>query len=192
MSYAKFCYVMHELMLGEHMVSWKVMFFSIGSCLSWLHEVFLGSMLGNFFQKLSDRSDLALNDFKYCIFGLGDSHYWGKGTEESKFNFAKPARDLDNLLEKMGAQRMMPTGWVGCFAPVMDPSKTHCSILSYAFLACPACPQISQIFYDRPQDLEMTKMWTSTTPDLLNGRASFSPVLVLTRQMQLEAVMMAL
>lgn len=65
----------------------------------------------NFFQKLSDRSDLALNDFKYCIFGLGDSHYWGKGTEESKFNFAKPARDLDNMLEKMGAQRMMPTGF---------------------------------------------------------------------------------
>ena len=65
---------------------------------------------GNFFQKLSDRSDLTLNDLKYCIFGLGDSHYWGKGTEESKFNFAKPARDLDNLLEKMGAQRMMPTG----------------------------------------------------------------------------------
>ena len=178
MSYAKFCYVMHELMLGEHMVSWKVMFFR-------LVPVFLGFVmqLGNFFQKLSDRSDLALNDFKYCIFGLGDSHY---------FNFAKPARDLDNLLEKMGAQRMMPTGWVGCFAPMMDPSKTHCSILSYAFLACPACPQISQIFYDRPQDLEMTKMWTSTTPDLLNGRASFSPVLVLTRQMQLEAVMMAL
>jgi len=59
---------------------------------------------------LSDRSDLALNDLKYCIFGLGDSHYWGKGTEESKFNFAKPARDLDTMLEKMGAQRMMPTG----------------------------------------------------------------------------------
>ncbi|CAJ1459739.1 unnamed protein product, partial [Effrenium voratum] len=65
----------------------------------------------NFFQKLGDRSDLSLSELKYCIFGLGDSHYWGKGTEESKFNFAKPARDLDNLLEKMGAQRMMPTGF---------------------------------------------------------------------------------
>ena len=21
-------------------------------------------------------------DLKYCIFGLGDSHYWGKGTED--------------------------------------------------------------------------------------------------------------
>lgn len=38
----------------------------------------------NFFQKLGDRSDLALNELKYCIFGLGDSHYWGKGTEEPK------------------------------------------------------------------------------------------------------------
>ena len=28
---------------------------------------------------------------RYCIFGLGDSHYWGKGTEESKFNFAEPS-----------------------------------------------------------------------------------------------------
>ena len=92
-----------------------------------LVPVFLGFMMqqGNFYQKLSDRSDLALNDLKYCIFGLGDSHYWGKGTEESKFNFAKPARDLDNLLEKMGAQRMMPTGWLRhCFAPMMDPSNT--------------------------------------------------------------------
>ncbi|CAE7246854.1 sir1, partial [Symbiodinium sp. CCMP2456] len=65
----------------------------------------------NMFGKLQERSDLSLSDLKYCIFGLGDSHYWGKGTEESKFNFAKPARDLDDLLEKMGAQRMMPTGF---------------------------------------------------------------------------------
>ena len=34
-----------------------------------------------------------------------------RSREESKFNFAKPARDLDTLLEKMGAQRMMPTGF---------------------------------------------------------------------------------
>ncbi|CAE7639731.1 sir1, partial [Symbiodinium pilosum] len=65
----------------------------------------------NMFAKLQERSDLSLSDLKYCIFGLGDSHYWGKGTEESKFNFAKPARDLDDMLEKMGAQRMMPTGF---------------------------------------------------------------------------------
>ena len=47
--------------------------------------------------------------------------------KESKFNFAKPARDLDTMLEKMGAQRMMPTGfgddqdimrWVGSIGEV--------------------------------------------------------------------------
>ncbi|CAE7434136.1 sir1 [Symbiodinium sp. KB8] len=62
-----------------------------------------------------DVAALLVRSSSYCIFGLGDSHYWGKGTEESKFNFAqpsaKPARDLDDLLEKMGAQRMMPTGF---------------------------------------------------------------------------------
>merc|ERR1719284_1227392 len=73
-----------------------------------------GEFCGNgrgFFGKLSERSDLSLADMKYCIFGLGDSHYWGKGTEDSRINFAKPARDLDALLEKLGAVRFMPTGF---------------------------------------------------------------------------------
>ena len=39
------------------------------------------------------------------------SHYWGKGTVDSKVNFAKPARDLDEALEKLGAQRYLPTGY---------------------------------------------------------------------------------
>eukprot|EP00930_Biecheleria_cincta_P096933 TRINITY_DN886_c0_g1_i3.p1 TRINITY_DN886_c0_g1~~TRINITY_DN886_c0_g1_i3.p1 ORF type:complete len:943 (+),score=187.68 TRINITY_DN886_c0_g1_i3:69-2897(+) len=65
----------------------------------------------NFWNKLNDRSDLDLKELKYCIFGLGDSHYWGKGTEDSRVNFAKPARELDDLLEKMGAQRFLPTGF---------------------------------------------------------------------------------
>jgi len=73
-----------------------------------------GEFCGNgrgFFSKLGGRADLDLKDMKYCIFGLGDSHYWGKGTEDSRINFAKPARELDDLLEKHGAQRMMPTGY---------------------------------------------------------------------------------
>jgi len=73
-----------------------------------------GEFCGNgrgFFSKLSSRSDLDLKDMKYCIFGLGDSHYWGKGTEDSRINFAKPARELDDLLESRGAGRMMPTGF---------------------------------------------------------------------------------
>jgi len=49
-----------------------------------------------------------LGGMKYCIFGLGDSHYWGKGTEDSKVNFAKPARDLDAVFEEIGAPRLLP------------------------------------------------------------------------------------
>jgi len=73
-----------------------------------------GEFPGNgrsFWEKLGQRSDLDLSGLKYCIFGLGDSHYWGKGTEDSKINFAKPARDLDDKLESMGAARFMPTGY---------------------------------------------------------------------------------
>ena len=43
--------------------------------------------------------------------------------QESKFNFAKPARDLDAMLEKMGAQRLMPTG----FGDDQDIQKTFSS-----------------------------------------------------------------
>merc|ERR550514_2153846 len=46
------------------------------------------------------------------MFGLGDSHYWGKGTEDSKVNFAKPARDMEELLlDRFKAQKFMPTGY---------------------------------------------------------------------------------
>mmetsp|Transcript_92353 Transcript_92353/g.270333 ORF Transcript_92353/g.270333 Transcript_92353/m.270333 type:complete len:950 (+) Transcript_92353:70-2919(+) len=68
----------------------------------------------NFWTKLSERSSEmqgSLSSLKYTVFGLGDSHYWGKGTEESKVNFAKPARELDELMESLGAQRFMPLGF---------------------------------------------------------------------------------
>ena len=64
----------------------------------------------NFWSKLTDNAnDLQgkLGNTKYTVFGLGDSHYWGKGTEDSKVNFAKPARDLDAVLEKLGATRFI-------------------------------------------------------------------------------------
>eukprot|EP00401_Gymnodinium_catenatum_P002106 CAMPEP_0117484504 /NCGR_PEP_ID=MMETSP0784-20121206/14490_1 /TAXON_ID=39447 /ORGANISM="" /LENGTH=962 /DNA_ID=CAMNT_0005279075 /DNA_START=73 /DNA_END=2961 /DNA_ORIENTATION=- len=76
-----------------------------------------GEFAGNgrgFWTKLGERaSDLQgkLGDVKYTVFGLGDSHYWGKGTEDSRVNFAKPARELDEFLEKLGAQRFMPIGF---------------------------------------------------------------------------------
>mmetsp|Transcript_61253 Transcript_61253/g.189805 ORF Transcript_61253/g.189805 Transcript_61253/m.189805 type:complete len:832 (+) Transcript_61253:2-2497(+) len=76
-----------------------------------------GEFPGNgrgFWGKLSERAEElkgALGGVKYTVFGLGDSHYWGKGTEESKVNFAKPAREIDTLLESLGAQRFIPVGY---------------------------------------------------------------------------------
>jgi len=92
-----------------------------------------GEFCGNgrgFFSKLSGRSDLDLKDMKYCMFGLGDSHYWGKGTEESKVNFAKPARELDELLESLGAQRFMPIGFTkdSC-SPADSRARASASVL---------------------------------------------------------------
>merc|ERR1719356_1299374 len=78
----------------------------------------------NFWEKLnalSGQLEGQLSDMKYACFGLGDSHYWGKGTEDSRINFAKPARDLDALLEKMGAQRMLPI----CFGDDQDVDQYH-------------------------------------------------------------------
>lgn len=72
-----------------------------------------GEFAGNgrqFWNKIST-SDLDLSSLKYCVFGLGDSHYWGKGTEDSKVNFAKAAVDLDSKLQQLGAVHYMPTGF---------------------------------------------------------------------------------
>jgi sulfite reductase (NADPH) hemoprotein beta-component len=71
--------------------------------------------------KLGSELEGKLGSMKYTVFGLGDSHYWGKGTEDSKVNFAKPARDLDALLEKLGAERFMPTG----FGDDQDPDQYY-------------------------------------------------------------------
>jgi len=68
----------------------------------------------NFWEKLSARAkelEGTLGGLKYSVFGLGDSHYWGKGTEESKVNFAKPARELDEMIASLGAVRLMPVGF---------------------------------------------------------------------------------
>jgi sulfite reductase (NADPH) hemoprotein beta-component len=86
-----------------------------------------GEFPGNgrgFWDKLNDASaelEGKLSSMNYTMFGLGDSHYWGKGTEDSKVNFAKPARDLDALLEKLGAPRFMPMG----FGDDQDPDQYH-------------------------------------------------------------------
>eukprot|EP01134_Creolimax_fragrantissima_P004557 CFRG4557T1 len=53
-------------------------------------------------------SDTPLNNTRYAIFGLGDSHYWPGA--EGELYFCKPAKDLDERLEVMGGQKMAPTG----------------------------------------------------------------------------------
>jgi len=78
----------------------------------------------NFWNKLNDQSKAlqgSLSTMKYAVFGLGDSHYWGKGTEDSRVNFAKPARELDELLQQIGAQPFMPIG----FGDDQDPDQYH-------------------------------------------------------------------
>merc|ERR1712050_442328 len=80
--------------------------------------------MGNFWEKLnalSGQLEGQLSDMKYACFGLGDSHYWGKGTEDSRINFAKPARELDALLEKLGAQRFLPI----CYGDDQDVDQYH-------------------------------------------------------------------
>ena len=78
--------------------------------------------------------------------------------QESKFNFAKPARDLDNLLEKMGAQRMMPTG----FGDDQDWTSVFCRRWRCAAV--------------------WNRTWTSITRDLPSGKASSFHDLVSTRR----------
>jgi sulfite reductase (NADPH) hemoprotein beta-component len=46
--------------------------------------------------------------FSYAVFGLGDSAYWGEGTEDSAKYFCKPARDLDAFLQTRGGNRLAP------------------------------------------------------------------------------------
>ena len=57
--------------------------------------------LRSFWEKLqaaSGQLEGTLTETQYAIFGLGDSHYWGNGTEDSRIYFAKPARELDAVL----------------------------------------------------------------------------------------------
>eukprot|EP00123_Amoebidium_parasiticum_P018811 comp24292_c0_seq1/m.45500 comp24292_c0_seq1/g.45500 ORF comp24292_c0_seq1/g.45500 comp24292_c0_seq1/m.45500 type:complete len:1448 (-) comp24292_c0_seq1:355-4698(-) len=49
-----------------------------------------------------------LNNTRFSVFALGDSHYWPR--PEEKIYFAKPGRDLDERLEVMGGQRMVALG----------------------------------------------------------------------------------
>eukprot|EP00730_Choanoeca_flexa_P018373 TRINITY_DN8926_c0_g1_i1.p1 TRINITY_DN8926_c0_g1~~TRINITY_DN8926_c0_g1_i1.p1 ORF type:complete len:1093 (+),score=404.71 TRINITY_DN8926_c0_g1_i1:480-3281(+) len=47
---------------------------------------------------------------KYAVFGLGDSHYWGKGTEDSEKYFCKAAKDLDDKMQALGGIKLYDVG----------------------------------------------------------------------------------
>ncbi|KNC80432.1 hypothetical protein SARC_07203 [Sphaeroforma arctica JP610] len=69
-----------------------------------------GEFPGNFkdLWKGLQASDTPLNNTQYAIFGLGDVHYWPGA--EGELYFCKPAKDLDERLEVMGGQRLVPIG----------------------------------------------------------------------------------
>ncbi|KAG2188337.1 hypothetical protein INT44_001090 [Umbelopsis vinacea] len=49
--------------------------------------------------------DIALQDTKFAIFGLGDSHYWPR--EEDAVYYNRPGKLIDNRLEMLGAGRLV-------------------------------------------------------------------------------------
>ncbi|TIB38487.1 hypothetical protein E3P86_01605 [Wallemia ichthyophaga] len=49
-----------------------------------------------------------LNDVKFSVFGMGDSHYWPR-IEDAHF-YNRPGKDLDARLEKLGATRFADLG----------------------------------------------------------------------------------
>lgn len=61
-----------------------------------------------FWDAIKDSTDLDLAGVKYSVFGLGDSHYWPRKEDKAYYN--KPAKDLDKLLAKFGAKRLVDLG----------------------------------------------------------------------------------
>lgn len=50
-----------------------------------------------------------LCDFRYAVFGLGDSHYWPRDDDNVRF-YNRPSKLLDAKLETLGAARLVPLG----------------------------------------------------------------------------------
>lgn len=73
-----------------------------------------GEMCGNainFWNNVRKAKSGSLKHLRYGIFGLGDSHYWGKGTEDSVKYFCKPARDMGDILKSHGATQLIEIGF---------------------------------------------------------------------------------
>ncbi|KZP01641.1 sulfite reductase subunit beta [Calocera viscosa TUFC12733] len=49
-----------------------------------------------------------LEELKYAVFGMGDSHYWPRAEDAHYYN--KPSKDLDSRLEALGATRVVDLG----------------------------------------------------------------------------------
>jgi len=74
-----------------------------------------GEMCGNAKQFWGDvsqatSSSLDLQNVRFGVFGLGDSHYWGDGTAESAKYFCLPAVELDDVLVGLGAKKVLDVG----------------------------------------------------------------------------------
>lgn len=52
--------------------------------------------------------DKILSQVKFSVFSMGDSHYWPRAEDAVYYN--KPGKDLDVLLEKLGAERVADLG----------------------------------------------------------------------------------
>ena len=74
-----------------------------------------GEMCGNarqFWDEVSQATptSLDLQNVRYAVFGLGDSHYWGDGTAESAKYFCLPAIELDDVMAGLGAKKVLEVG----------------------------------------------------------------------------------
>ncbi|KZT53405.1 sulphite reductase hemo protein, beta subunit [Calocera cornea HHB12733] len=49
-----------------------------------------------------------LDELRYAVFGMGDSHYWPRAEDAHYYN--KPGKDLDGRLEALGATRVVDLG----------------------------------------------------------------------------------
>ncbi|KAI8904790.1 hypothetical protein EDD86DRAFT_194507, partial [Gorgonomyces haynaldii] len=58
--------------------------------------------------KYLSSNQIDLSPVKVAVFGLGDSHYWPR--PEDAHYYCKSSKDLDALLNKLGAQKLVPLG----------------------------------------------------------------------------------
>ena len=54
------------------------------------------------------RNEKPLENVKYAVFGMGDSHYWPR--PEDKHYYNKPGKDLDARISALGAERFADLG----------------------------------------------------------------------------------